>query len=94
MYGKLLSILNNEKRSLSKTRGTVGPVTLNMAVRRRQVKDINRDNDVLSRRLMDAHCYVPNKGQLETHIDKVDKFRRTASTRKANGLQKLDPLVR
>ena len=49
MYGKLLYIIHNEKRSISNIRnarsGTVpGPISLNMAVRRREIKNINHDN--------------------------------------------------
>ncbi len=49
MYGKLLYIIHNEKRSISNIRaaraGTMpGPISLNMAVRRRAIKNINHDN--------------------------------------------------
>lgn len=59
MYGKLLGIIHSEKRSISNIRaartGTVpGPISLNMAVRRRAVKNLNHDNQVMSERLMAA----------------------------------------
>lgn len=48
MYGKLLSILDNESRSISKARGSLGPISLNVAVRRRNINTINNENEVIS----------------------------------------------
>ena len=42
---------------------------------------------------MAAHCYIPNKEEIEKHITKNIKYKRTVSTRKADGMRKLDPLT-
>jgi hypothetical protein len=46
MYGKLLKILNQEKRTIDLQRQ--GPVTLNLATRRNHVKHINEENEIIS----------------------------------------------
>jgi len=85
MYSKLLSILHNQDHALSKTRAGVGPVSLNMKVRRDSIKAINKTNEFISDRLMKAHCYVPSKETLDKHAVRADKFRRFASVRRENG---------
>ena len=42
---------------------------------------------------MAAHCYIPNKEEIEKHVTKNVEYKRTVSTRKADGLRKLDPLT-
>tara|TARA_B110000285_G_C15095104_1_gene601485 strand:+ start:187 stop:495 length:309 start_codon:yes stop_codon:yes gene_type:complete len=61
MYGKLLNILDNEQRSISKHRASAGPISLNVANRRRQINTINNENEVISKKLNEAKCTVPTK---------------------------------
>ena len=42
---------------------------------------------------MAAHCYIPNKEEIEKHVTKASSYKRTVSTRRADGLRKLDPLT-
>ena len=49
MYSKLLWILNRENNSLRKQR--IGPVSLNIEHRRREITQINQMNNQLSRKL-------------------------------------------
>lgn len=92
MYGKLLSILDNEKRSLSKHK-PVGPISLNVGVRRRTINTINNENEVISKKLNDIKCQVPTKEKLDNEFKKAFSFKRAVSTRKASGEPKLDPLI-
>lgn len=94
MHSKLISILNNEKRSLSKHRNSLGPNSLNVVVRRQEINRINLDNEIMSKKLNDAKTTIPTKEDLVKHIRKVDKFKRAVSTRKEHGAYHVDPLVR
>ena len=42
---------------------------------------------------MAAQCIIPNKDDIERHMTKADKYKRTASTRRVDGNKKLDPLT-
>ena len=94
MHSKLISILNNEKRSLSKHRNSLGPNSLNVVVRRQEINRINLDNEIMSKKLNDAKTTIPTKDELVKHIRKVDGFKRAVSTRKDHGAYHVDPLVR
>jgi molecular chaperone GrpE (heat shock protein) len=61
MYSKLLSILDNEKRSISKHKASLGPISLNVGIRRRAINTINNENEVISKRLNEVTCVVPKK---------------------------------
>lgn len=93
MYGKLLSILDNEKRSISKHKAHLGPISLNVGVRRRTINTINNENEVISKKLNEVRCEVPTKEKLDNEFKKVEKYKRACSTRKADGLAYLDPLI-
>lgn len=93
MYSKLLSILDNEKRSLSKHKAHLGPISLNVGVRRKTINTINNENEVISKRLNEVSCAIPRKDKLDKEFDKVVKYKRAVSTRKADGEAKLDPLI-
>jgi molecular chaperone GrpE (heat shock protein) len=56
MYGKLLSILDNEKRSITKHKANLGPISLNVGVRRRTINTINNENEVISKKLNEIKC--------------------------------------
>jgi hypothetical protein len=64
MYSKLLSILDNEKRSISKHKAQLGPISLNVGIRRRTINTINNENEVISKRLNEVSCTVPKKQNL------------------------------
>lgn len=60
MFNRLLSILKNERKSLSKNRNDrLGPGSLNIAVRRRQISQINESNAIISKKLNNSKCIVP-----------------------------------
>ena len=61
MYGKLLSILDNEKRTVSKHKAHLGPISLNVGVRRRAINTMNNENEVISKRLNEVSCSIPKK---------------------------------
>ena len=92
MYGKLLSILDNEKRSITKHRAYLGPISLNVGVRRRNINTINNENEVISKKLNEIKCLIPTKEKLDKDFAKVEGYRRACSIRKADGFAKLDPL--
>jgi hypothetical protein len=93
MYSKLLSILDNEKRSICKQRGNLGPISLNVGMRRRAINSINNENELISKRLNDVTCAVPKKINLEKDFSNSRKYRRACSTRREDGFAKLDPLI-
>ena len=93
MYSKLLSILDNEKKAISKHKAYLGPISLNVGLRRRTINTINNENEVISKRLNEASCYIPKKDKLDKEFEKVVKYKRAVSTRKADGDAKLDPLI-
>ena len=93
MYGKLLSILDNEQRSISKHRASLGPISLNVAVRRKNINTINNENEVISKKLNEARCTVPTKEKLDVHAAKIAGFKRAVSTRRPGGEWKPDPLT-
>lgn len=93
MYGKLLSILDNEHRSISKHRASAGPISLNVAVRRKQINTINNENEVISKKLNETKCTVPTKEKLDAHSIRIAGFKRAVSTRRAGGELKPDPLT-
>lgn len=95
MYGKLLNILNAESRTTNKNRNLphVGPMSLNVAVRRDEIKKINEQNELISQRLSKTQCRVPNIKNLSRHVEAFQKRRSNASNRLPDGSPKLDPLV-
>ena len=93
MYSKLLSILDNEKRSISKHKAQLGPISLNVGSRRRAINTINNENEVISKRLNEVSCAIPKKEKLDKEYSKVEKYKRAVSTRKPSGDAKLDPLI-
>jgi hypothetical protein len=94
MYGKLLSILDNEQRSISKHRAGAGPISLNVAVRRKNINTINNENEVISKKLNEARCTVPTKEKLDAHGLKAAGYKRAVSTRRPGGELKPDPLTK
>ena len=94
MYSKLLSILDNEKKSISKHRANIGPISLNVGVRRRAINTINNENEIISKRLNEISCVVPKKEKLEKDFkEEFTKYKRACSTRRVDGEAYLDPLI-
>ena len=95
MFNRLLHILKNEKRSLSKNRNDkIGPSSLNIAVRRRQISQINQSNAIISKKLNNSKCIVPTVKDLKLHSTKTEKLIKFASHRKNDGSPKPDPLIK
>ena len=59
IYSKLLSIFQNESRTCSKSRGAIGPISLNISARMQKVSQISKENQQLSDRLSNIKCEVP-----------------------------------
>ena len=95
MYGKLLNILNAESRTTNKNRNRphAGPMSLNVAVRRDEIKKINEANEVISQRLSKTQCRVPSITNLSRHAEAFKKRRSNASNRLPDGSPKLDPMI-
>ena len=58
MYKKLTEILNKERYPMGLRRNSLGPKSLNIALRKQSVNQVNRDNLKLSDRITNARCQV------------------------------------
>jgi len=81
MFNRLLCILKKETSQLKKHRNIPGPNSLNIGTRRKTIADINKSNEIFSRKLNESKCVVPSMNDIYKFNEKVSKLKRVVSTR-------------